>query len=131
MDFSAMCPKYEIAAEILSHRWTCLILRSLVEAPRRSSEITAYVPGLSDRLLSERLQDLETVEIVQRRVLAQRPVLITYSLTDKGMDLRRVMEALQEWADRWVRSDQEKRSPDKGVRRPTIGADAAPALPKP
>ena len=102
MDFSSMCPKFEKAAEILGRRWTGMIIRSLVDGPRRFSEITAYVPGLSDRLLSERLQDLEAAEIVERRVQAQRPVVITYALTEKGLALRRVVEALQEWADRWV-----------------------------
>ena len=102
MDYSSMCPKYEVAAELLGRRWTGLILRSLVERPRRFSEITAYVPGLSDRLLSGRLQELEAVGVLERRVLAQRPVVITYTLTEKGLDLRRVVEALQEWADRWV-----------------------------
>ena len=97
-----MCPKYEKAAGLLGRRWTGLIIRSLVDGPRRFSEITAYVPGLSDRLLSERLQDLEAVEIVQRRVLPQRPVVITYALSEKGLALRRVVEALQEWADRWI-----------------------------
>ena len=131
MDFSAMCPKYEIAAEILGRRWTGLILRSLVEAPRRFSEITAYVPGLSDRLLSERLQDLEAVGIVQRRVLPQRPVAITYALTDKGMDLRRVVEALQEWADRWVSPEVAGASPARGSHQPANGAERTRPLPTP
>ena len=126
-----MCPKYEIAAELLGRRWTGLILRSLVEAPRRFSEITAYVPGLSDRLLSERLQDLEAAGIVQRRVLAQRPVVITYALTDKGMDLRRVVEALQEWADRWVPSGPDGACPEEGVQPPTISTKATRLLPTP
>lgn len=102
MDFSSMCPKFEKAAEILGRRWTGMIIRSLVGGPRRFSEITAYVPGLSDRLLSERLQNLKAAEIVERHVKTQRPVVITYALTDKGLALRRVVEALQEWADRWV-----------------------------
>ncbi len=102
MDFSSMCPKYEQAAEILGRRWTGLILRSLVEGPRRFSEITAYIPGLSDRLLSERLQALEAEGIVERKVLPQRPVVVAYGLTPKGYDLRQVVEALQLWADRWL-----------------------------
>ena len=105
MDLSCMCPKYEQAAEMLGRRWTALILRSLVDGPRRFSEITCYVPGLSDRLLSERLQELEGAQIVERRVLPRRPVVVEYTLTPKGADLRVVVEALQHWADRWIETE--------------------------
>jgi DNA-binding HxlR family transcriptional regulator len=114
MDFSTMCPKYEQAASLLGKRWTALILRSLLDGPKRFSEITSYVPGLSDRLLSERLQDMEDLGIVERRVLPQRPVVVLYTLTEKGADLRRVVEALQEWANCWVKA------PRAGTRRKAL-----------
>ena len=101
MDFQHMCPRYESAIEILGKRWTGLIIRSLLEGPRRFTEITSYVNGLSDRLLSQRLQELEQAEIVDRKVYSQRPVLVEYALTDKGRDLRQVVVAIQVWADRW------------------------------
>ena len=101
MDFRHMCPRYESAIEILGKRWTGLIIRSLLEGPRRFTEITSYVNGLSDRLLSQRLQELEEAEIVDRKVYNQRPVLVEYALTDKGRDLRQVVVAIQAWADRW------------------------------
>jgi DNA-binding HxlR family transcriptional regulator len=101
-----MCPKYEKAFEVLGRRWTGLVLRALMDGPRRFSEITAYVPGLSDRLLSERLQELEAAGLVERHVHpAQRPVLVEYRLTDKGLALRPSLEALQKWADKWVAAD--------------------------
>ena len=96
-----MCPRYEKAIEMLGKRWTGLILRALMDGPRRFTEITSYVEGLSDRLLSQRLQELEQAGIVERTVYSQRPVLVEYSLTDKGCDLRKVVEAIQSWADRW------------------------------
>lgn len=102
MDFHQMCPRYEKAMELLGKRWTGLILRALMEGPRRFGEIAAYVEGLSDRLLSERLQELEEAGVVQRTVKAQRPIAVYYALTPKGTDLRRVVEAVQEWADRWA-----------------------------
>ncbi len=88
MDFQFMCPKYEQAVELLGKRWTGLILRSLMEGPRRFSAISTYVDGLSDRLLSERLQELEKVGIVERKVHNERPVTVEYSLTEKGADPR-------------------------------------------
>ena len=92
MDFKDMCPRYLAAMSFLGKKWTGLILRSLMEGPRRFTEMSAYVPGLSDRLLSQRLQELE------------RPVLVEYSLTPQGQALREVVEAIQRWADVWSRS---------------------------
>jgi DNA-binding HxlR family transcriptional regulator len=86
---------------ILGKKWTCLILRCLLSEPRRFTDISGYVNGLSDRLLSQRLQELEEAGIVQRRVYAQRPVAVEYTLTTKGEALRGVVEAIQHWADRW------------------------------
>lgn len=102
MDFNHMCPHYEKAVEFLGKRWTALILRSLMEGPRRFSGIKAYVAGLSDRLLSQRLQELEKAGVVERKVYAHRPVSVEYGLTEKGAELRKVVEAIQEWAERWV-----------------------------
>ena len=107
MDFRYMCPKYEKTVELLGKRWTGLILRSFMEGPRRCTEIKAYVEGLSDRLLSERLRELEEAGIVERRVHAQRPVLVEYALTQKGADLRRVVKAIQAWADQWEQIPEE------------------------
>ena len=101
MDFKDMCPRYLAAMSLLGKKWTGLILRSLMEGPRRFTEMSAYVPGLSDRLLSQRLQELEEAGIVERRVYSQRPVLVEYSLTAQGQALREVVEAIQRWADAW------------------------------
>ena len=81
------------------------MLRCLMEAPRRFSDISAYVSGLSDRLLSQRLQELEEAGIVERQVFAQRPVTVEYSLTEKGQALRHVVSAIQDWADDWSHKD--------------------------
>ena len=102
MDFALMCPRYEAAVDLLGKRWSASILRSLISGPRRFTQITGYVEGLSDRLLSERLKELEEAGIIERRVYDQRPVLVEYSLTDKGVDLRGVVIAIQEWADHWL-----------------------------
>lgn len=103
MNFERMCPRYEAAFLLLGKRWTGLILRSLMEQPRRFSEITSYVDGLSDRVLSERLSELEQAGLVERRVDAtRRPVLIEYALMQKGLDLRPVLEDVQVWADHWL-----------------------------
>ncbi len=101
IDLSHFCPKYEKAVQILGKRWTALVIRALLGGSRRFSEITAYVDGLSDRLLSERLKELEAEGIVEKRVYPDTPVRIEYVLTDKGRELQGVVESVQRWADRW------------------------------
>jgi DNA-binding HxlR family transcriptional regulator len=101
-DIVAFCPKYEKAMSILGRRWTGLILRALLGGSCRFNAISAYVPGLSDRMLSERLKELEGEGILQRKVYPDTPVRIEYVLTPKGEELRRVVEATQAWADRWL-----------------------------
>lgn len=102
-----MCPRYEQAVQILSKRWTTLIVRTLLPHPRRFSEMTTVISGLSDRLLSERLKELESCGIVERRVFAETPVRIEYALTAKGRELDQVVEAIQRWADCWAPAPQE------------------------
>lgn len=97
-----MCPRYEKAIEILGKKWTALILRILLGGPKRFSEFRAQVPELSERLLSERLKELEDHAIIRRQVHSTRPVLIEYQLTDKGRALEPVVHAIEEWAHDWV-----------------------------
>jgi DNA-binding HxlR family transcriptional regulator len=73
----------------------------MLAEPRRFSDISNYVEGLSDRLLSQRLQELEESGLVERRVYDTKPVLVEYALTEKGKALRQVVEAIQLWADQW------------------------------
>lgn len=102
IDLAAYCPRYEHAMSLLSKRWTGLILRALLSGCDRFSSIASYVPGLSDRVLSERLKELELEGIIERRVYAETPVRIEYVLTPKGEELRQIVEAVQTWADAWL-----------------------------
>ena len=101
MDCHEPCPRYDRAMSILGKKWTCTILRCMLAQPRRFSDIASYVSGLSDRLLSQRLQELEEANIVERRVYARKPVIVEYALTAKGEALREVVGAIQRWADQW------------------------------
>ena len=98
---SAFCPLYHKAVELIGRRWTGAILRALLAGQTRFSEITAVVPGLSDRLLSERLKELESEGIVSRVVIPEMPGRVEYHLTAKGRDLHKVIESVSEWAERW------------------------------
>lgn len=101
----AHCPHYERAVEVLGRRWTGLIVRALLGGRTRFSEFTASIPGLSDRLLSERLKELEAEGIVTRCVSTETPVRVDYRLTEKGKALAGVVEAISTWADHWVAPD--------------------------
>lgn len=99
---SAFCPRYHHAVELIGRRWTGAILRVLLSGALRFSDIAVAVPGLSDRLLSERLKELEHEGIVTRTVFPETPVRIEYHLTEKGYALGPVIEAVSTWAERWV-----------------------------
>lgn len=96
-----LCPNYQRAADLLGKRWTALIVKALLPGPRRFTAVTEMIPGLSDRLLSQRLKELEAAGIVRRRVYPDVPVRVEYALTPKGHDLEGVLTELQYWADRW------------------------------
>ena len=100
---SPYCAVYTRAIEIVGRRWTGAILRAMLAGASRFSEILAEVPGLSDRLLSERLKELEQEGIVERRVTPSTPVRIDYVLTDKGRALGDVIRAVAGWAEAWVK----------------------------
>jgi DNA-binding HxlR family transcriptional regulator len=97
-----MCPRYEHAIQLLGKRWTGLILDSLLDGSRRFCELTATVEGLSDRVLSDRLRELEVEGIVERIVYPQIPVRVEYRLTEKGRDLKPVVQSIHEWAQHWI-----------------------------
>jgi DNA-binding HxlR family transcriptional regulator len=99
----ACCPHFHRAVELVGKRWTGAILYVLLhsDAPLRFSEIAHAVPDLSDRLLSERMKELERCGIVDRTVAATSPVRVEYALTDRGRDLEPALAELKSWADRW------------------------------
>jgi DNA-binding HxlR family transcriptional regulator len=106
-----VCPRYEHAAQLLGKRWTGLLLNALLEGPRRFCELTSLVEGLSDRVLSDRLRELETENIVQRIVYPQIPVRVEYQLTEKGQALKPVVDAIHAWAEHWVSLPEQLASP--------------------
>jgi DNA-binding HxlR family transcriptional regulator len=96
------CQLYHRAVELIGKRWTGAILLVLLDGPLRFSEIRHLVPDLSDRLLSERLKELEGEDIVERRVLDGSPVRVEYALTHKGLELEPAVRALKAWANQWL-----------------------------
>jgi DNA-binding HxlR family transcriptional regulator len=114
------CPQYAHALAILERRWSGAVVRALLAGLTRFGDIQRGVPGLSAKLLAERLKDLEAEGLVTRTVHPETPVRIVYGLTDKGRDLAEVVEALQRWATKWVPEQQ----PEDGSKPALEGAPA-------
>jgi DNA-binding HxlR family transcriptional regulator len=98
----AFCPYYHRAVELIGQRWTGAILRAMLFGVSRFSDLTETIPGLSDRMLSERLKKLEGEGLAVRLVIPETPVRIEYHLTEKGRSLLSVVEAVAAWAEEWL-----------------------------
>lgn len=94
-------PDFQIAVELIGRRWSGSILWSLGGGPQYFADIIQAVPGLSDRLLSERLRELEQHELVERCVHPGAPARVSYALTEKGDALLPVLSDLHAWAKSW------------------------------
>jgi DNA-binding HxlR family transcriptional regulator len=104
-----ICIRYQQAVEFLAKRWTTLILKVLIEEgePMRFSELKDRINVVSDRVLSERLKELEQEGVVDRKVYPEIPVRVEYSLTDKGRSLTPIVKAIEDWSHEWVALEPE------------------------
>lgn len=96
-----MCPAFHAAVELIGKRWSGAIIWALREGPLYFAEVAAAVPGLSDRLLSERLRELEGAGLVERAVHDEAPPRVSYRLSKMGLDLEPILSDLAEWGRRW------------------------------
>jgi DNA-binding HxlR family transcriptional regulator len=97
------CPRLHEAVELVGKRWTGAILAVMLQGgPMRFSQIAQAVPALSDRLLSERMKELEKRGMVERRVGGVSPARVEYELTPMGRDLAPALSELEAWAHRWL-----------------------------
>src|SRR5688572_4895807 len=97
-----LCPRFEKAMEILSKRWTAMIVFQMLSGPQRFVCVERSLPNLSGKVLSERLKELEAEGIIQRDVYPETPVRIEYKLTEKGYALAPLFENIQNWSSNWI-----------------------------
>jgi DNA-binding HxlR family transcriptional regulator len=97
-----LCPRFHKAVELIGRRWSGAVLQVLMSGPKRFGDLRAAVPEISDRMLSERLKELEAEGIVHRDVSTDTPVHVHYGLTEKGRALREPLHAIEAWAEDWV-----------------------------
>src|ERR1700716_2431837 len=99
LDYSA---PFQRAIELIGKRWTGAVVKALLPGPARFNQLLAGIPGISDRVLTERLRELETESIVERLVDPGPPVRVSYRLTARGRALEPVLAAVSDWADAWL-----------------------------
>ncbi len=98
----ALCAQFHRASELIGRRWTGAIIFVLLKQRCRFATLRDAIPDITDRMLSDRLQELESESIVERTVVPEMPVRVEYSLTRKGRDLAGTMDAIAQWAHRWA-----------------------------
>jgi DNA-binding HxlR family transcriptional regulator len=97
-----LCARFHRAVELIGGRWTGALIQLLFHGRMRFAELRAAVPEISDRMLSERLRELEAEGIVARIVVPETPVRVEYQLTEKGRALEQALAAVGKWAECWV-----------------------------
>lgn len=86
---------------LLGKKWTAFIVWALLDGPKRFTALLEAAPGVRDRVLSQRLKELEAAGIVTRSQYLEVPPRVEYELTDLGRELRPVIEEMERWGRRW------------------------------
>ena len=97
-----LCARFHRASELIGRRWTGAIIFVLIKSRCRFATLRDAIPDITDRMLSERLQELEEEGIVERTVVPETPVRVEYALTKKGRELVTVIKAITDWAHDWI-----------------------------
>lgn len=103
-----LCTRFHHASELIGRRWTGAIIYVLLRARCRFATLRESIPDITDRMLSERLQELEDEGIVERYVVPESPVRVEYELTKKGRELSPAFDQIASWAEKWVELGRKK-----------------------
>ena len=94
------CP-VEYTASILSNKWKCLILRDLLTGTKRFNELNKSIIGISAKVLTENLREMENDGIINRKTYAVVPPKVEYSLSDKGEELKPIIDLMKEFGNKY------------------------------
>jgi DNA-binding HxlR family transcriptional regulator len=97
-----LCTRFHHASELIGRRWNGAIIFVLLKSRCRFAALRHAIPDITDRMLCERLQELEQEGIIERTVVPETPVRVEYALTRKGRALAAAFDAIMEWAHKWV-----------------------------
>jgi DNA-binding HxlR family transcriptional regulator len=100
-----LCRSFQTHLEVIGRRWNSGIMLAAVRGASRFSEYRAMVAGISDRLLSQRLRELEYEQLIERTVIPTTPVQVRYRPTDRGRDLLRTLQPLVGYAHKYEGAD--------------------------
>ena len=132
MGSTGLCARFHKAVELIGRRWSGAIIQILLQGPSRYAELRGAIPDITDRMLSERLRELEDEQIVARTVIPETPVRVEYSLTQKGRALAPALDAIGHWAEKWVEAQstagKAASAPGSPQRRPAISSQRRPAV---
>ena len=112
-----LCARFHHAVELIGGRWTGAVIQLLLNGRMRFAELRDAIPDISDRMLSERLRELESEGIVERIVVPETPVRVEYELTDKGRALESALCSVGKWAERWVTDPPLRRPPAAAAKK--------------
>ncbi|KDA06008.1 MarR family transcriptional regulator [Microbacterium sp. CH12i] len=107
----AACRTFRLAAELAGKKWNAAILLAMARGADRFSSIAVAIDGISDRLLTARLRELELHDLISREVVPTVPVQVLYRLTPAGSDLIRILHPLVQWSQRWDQTPAEATAP--------------------
>jgi DNA-binding HxlR family transcriptional regulator len=108
-----LCTRFHRASELIGRRWTGAIIFLLLKQTCRFATLRDAIPDITDRMLSERLQELEEEGLVERTVIPDTPVRVEYSLTKKGKALADPIQAITDWAEKYVPLAESRAKTDK------------------
>ena len=97
-----LCTRFHYASELVGRRWNGAIIFMLLKQTCRFATLRDGIPGITDRMLSERLQELEHEGLVDRVVVPETPIRVEYSLTRKGKGLAEAVDSLATWAEKHI-----------------------------
>ena len=98
------CP-VEYTASIISNKWKVLILRDLFEGTKRYNELTRSVVGISAKVLTQNLRDLESDGIISRKVYPEVPPRVEYSITNMGLELKEILDVMKIFGEKYQQKD--------------------------
>jgi DNA-binding HxlR family transcriptional regulator len=127
-----LCVRFHRAVELIGGRWTGAVIQLLFHGRMRFAELRSAIPDISDRMLSERLRELEMEGIVERTVIPETPVRVEYELTEKGRALEQALAAVGKWAERWVTDPlpgADAEGPTRAARQSARASRPAAAVP--
>jgi DNA-binding HxlR family transcriptional regulator len=98
--------KFERAVQLLSRRWTSLIVHEMLEGPKKFSELQKSIRNLSGKVLNDRLKDMEEDGLIFRAYPKSTSSRVLYTLTDKGRALAPVLTSITEWSEQWIEHEE-------------------------